>query len=111
MKSVFCGALALSAGLVASAGLAQENPTRPCKITDGKDLEETALCSFLDVGEIVEYKGRIDENDVTFTVVVNRREKTAQLVGADTFVLADGPAVIDKSGIAWANGYALSLVH
>ena len=109
MKSSICGALALSVALTAFPAVAQEIPTRTCEISDGGDLSESARCDIIDVGEVFEFTGIIDENDVTFSVVVNRRTRTARLVGADTFVLADGPATITPDLIAWPNGYSLRL--
>ena len=109
MKSAIRGALVLSVLLAPSHLPAQENQPRTCWISDGGDLLESARCEIIDIGEITEFKGIIDESDVTFTVDANRKAGTARLVGARTFVLADGAATIGPDEISWPNGYSLRI--
>ena len=92
----------------AGAALGQETAI-PCTITDGSDLNQTALCEVLDEGASLEFIGTIEENDVMFVSLADRYAGTAILIGAGTFFLAQGEAEITDTAMVWPNGYAVRL--
>jgi hypothetical protein len=56
-----------------------------------------------------EIKGTVPENDVTYNAIISEKQRTGVLLGADTFVLAEGALEETLAGATyvWSSGYAL----
>lgn len=61
---------------------------------------------------IAEVSGRMSDDALTFRAVINEDDQTGVLLGAEVFVLGDGPYEHSPAGgrYLWATGYALDAV-
>ncbi len=57
----------------------------------------------------VEVTATVPENNVKYNAIISEEKQTGVLIGAGTFVLADGPLEQTTAGATyvWPNGYAL----
>jgi hypothetical protein len=59
--------------------------------------------------KVTEIRGKVPENSVPYSAIISEEQRTGVLLGADTFVLADGELEKTSAGATyvWSNGYAL----
>ena len=62
---------------------------------------------------VTEIKGIVPENGVSYQAIINDKKRTGVLLGAGTFVLADGPLEETTAGAlyVWSNGYAIDFKY
>ena len=61
--------------------------------------------------KVTDIKGKVPENGVTYSAIIDEQKRTGALIGASTFVLADGALEATSAGATyvWGNGYALEV--
>ena len=102
-------AMMIGVGLVACSAFADEvELDMQCEISFRGDVYASGPCKVLvRDNTFTSIKGKNTENGVSFNLVADETKGTALLMGAGTFVLADGKVETNVGGVTyvWDNGY------
>ena len=110
MKKTAIATLALLAAMPIFAFAEEMKVNGECTLSYKGRIYAQGPCEMTVIDKkVTDLKGTVAENGLNYTAIINESEHTGLLLGAGTFVLADGE--LDRSPAAalyaWPNGYAV----
>jgi len=81
-----------------------------CKLVNKPVVDASGPCSVLQEGAVVSVQGTVAENDRHYIATIDNDKNTGLLIGAGTFLLADGELSKNETfEVRWPNGYVLMI--
>jgi hypothetical protein len=75
----------------------------------GRIYSQGPCKAIMNENEAVDISAKVPENGVSYSAIISEKKQSGVLIGADTFVLADGPLEVTTGSALyrWPNGYSV----
>lgn len=101
---------------ISNAVSAQQEVEGQCRLqyedsitrANNNSFDYPGSCTLLIEEPIITIKGTVEENGQEYTAIIDNSQNTGLILGAGTFLLADGELTENETNrVSWPNGYTI----